>query len=128
MVGTLVIRTSKELSEEDQTLIETNIINVLIGGEVEEPIETKPSKDEEKTESKEETKKPSGKIKMPKNTEDYIGSEWTVDTLTQHFKDLGFTNIRTVPCDPDDDRFDNNIFESGSKKNPQKPAVNIFAP
>ena len=111
VVGTLVIRTSIELSEEDQALLATNIINVLIGGEVEEPIESKPSKDEEKTESKEETKKPSGKIKMPKNTEDYIGSEWTIDTLTQHFKDLGFTNIRTVPCDPDDDRFDNNIFE-----------------
>ena len=48
---------------------------------------------------------------MPKNTEDYIGSEWTIDTLTQHFKDLGFTNIVAESCEPDDDEFDNNIFE-----------------
>ena len=67
--------------------------------------------EDEPSETTEVTGTPSGKIKMPKNTSDYIGSEWTVDTLIRHFEDLGFTNIRTVACDPDDDRFKLNIFE-----------------
>ncbi len=108
VIGTLVIRTSKELSEEDHILLEANIIKALIGEETEKPLESNPSK----TESKEETKKNSSKIKMPKNSKDYVGSDWTIDSLIQHFKDLGFTNIMTVPCAPSDDKFDNNIFET----------------
>ena len=75
---------------------------------------TFPEGDKKETESSETTTvtgMPSGKIKMPKNTSDYIASEWTVDTLIRHFEDLGFTKIRTVACDPDDDRFNLNIFE-----------------
>ena len=52
-----------------------------------------------------------GKIKMPKSTEEYIDSDWTVDSITEHFKELGFTKFRTVPCDPDDDKYEKNIFE-----------------
>jgi hypothetical protein len=54
---------------------------------------------------------PNGEIKMPNSTSDYIGSEWTIETLTEHLKGLGFTNIHAVPCDPDDDNFRINIRE-----------------
>ncbi|MBE7021272.1 MAG: hypothetical protein E7411_07585 [Ruminococcaceae bacterium] len=52
-----------------------------------------------------------GKIKMPNSTEYYIGSEWTIESLTGHLKELGFTNIRSVPCEPDDDNYEINIRE-----------------
>ena len=48
------------------------------------------------TAEKEVTENPSDKIVMPNGTSDYIGSEWTIETLTEHFKELGFENIRTV--------------------------------
>lgn len=51
------------------------------------------------------------KIKMPNSTEYYIGSEWTLDTLTEHLNELGFTNIRPIPCKPDDNNYKNNILE-----------------
>lgn len=54
---------------------------------------------------------PSNKIVMPNSTSDYIGSEWTIETITEHFKELGFENIRTVPCEPDDDNYEINIRE-----------------
>lgn len=53
----------------------------------------------------------SGKIVMPNSTADYIGSEWTIETITEHFKELGFNNIRAVPCEPNDDNYENNIQE-----------------
>lgn len=54
----------------------------------------------------------SGKvIEMPNGSEYYIGSEWNVDTLTDHFEELGFKNIKTVACEPDEDKFEKNIFE-----------------
>lgn len=52
-----------------------------------------------------------GKIEMPKSAEDYCGSEYTIDELTEYFEDLGFTNIRTVACEPDEDKYRKNIFE-----------------
>lgn len=63
------------------------------------------------TAEKEVTENPSDKIVMPNGTSDYIGSEWTIETLTEHFKELGFENIRTVPCKPDDDNYEINIRE-----------------
>lgn len=53
----------------------------------------------------------SGKIKMPKNSEEYCNEEWTIEELTNHFKELGFKNINTVPCEPDNDNYEKNIFE-----------------
>lgn len=51
------------------------------------------------------------KIVMPKNASDYIGSEWTIDDLTEHFTELGFNNIRSVPCEPNDDDYNINIYQ-----------------
>ena len=34
---------------------------------------------------------------MPYSSEDYVGDKWDVETLTKHFKDLGFKNIETGP-------------------------------
>lgn len=59
---------------------------------------------------------PSGKIVMQKNASDYIGSEWTVETLTDYFQELGFSNISTVPCEPNDDNYEFNIQELSIKK------------
>ncbi len=115
VIGTLVVRTSKDLSEDNQRQLESNIISVLIGGDVEEPISQPESEKEQETESTiketDASEKTSRRIIMPNSTSDYIGSEWTIDTIIEHFKELGFTNIKTVPCEPDDDNFDINIFE-----------------
>lgn len=54
---------------------------------------------------------PSNTIVMPNSTSDYIGSEWTIETITEHFKELGFENICTVPCEPDDNNYEINIRE-----------------
>ena len=51
------------------------------------------------------------RITMPYSTSDYIGSDWTIETITKHFEELGFTNIRAVPCEPDDDNYEINIRE-----------------
>ena len=48
---------------------------------------------------------------MPNSTDYYIGDDWTIETITEHFRDLGFTNIRAVPCEPDDDNYEINIRE-----------------
>ena len=75
------------------------------------------SETEEGTESQEEnigsqeTENVVGKIVMPHSTSYYIGSEWTIETITEHFEKLGFTNIRAIPCDPSDDNYKVNIRE-----------------
>lgn len=51
------------------------------------------------------------RITIPYSTSDYIGSDWTIETITKHFEELGFTNIRAVPCEPDDDNYEINIRE-----------------
>lgn len=55
--------------------------------------------------------KEEGKIEMPYDSEKYCGSKWTIESLTEHLKDLGFTNFKTEPCEPSDDDYDQNIFE-----------------
>lgn len=64
-----------------------------------------------KTTESEAAETPSNKIVMPNSTSDYIGSEWTIETIIEHFKKLGFENIRTVPCEPNDDNYEINIRE-----------------
>ena len=61
--------------------------------------------------SEENSDSSTAKIVMPQSANDYIGSEWTIDALIDHFRDLGFTNIKTVPCNPDDSKYKMNIFE-----------------
>ena len=88
-----------------------------MSGEIDENIalispdpESDSDSDFEKSEE-EKPQKSSRKIVMPKSTSDYIGSEWTIETITEHFNELGFTNINPVPCEPNDDKYDSNIFE-----------------
>lgn len=50
-------------------------------------------------------------IVMPYGSDDYCSEEWTLESLVAHLTDHGFTNITTVACDPDDDRYKLNIFE-----------------
>jgi len=52
-----------------------------------------------------------GKIVMPYSSADYCGEDWTLEELTEHLKELGFTNIVATPCDPDDDNYKINIRE-----------------
>lgn len=117
VIGTLVVRTSKELLKEKQAQLESDIIDVLTGGEVGDAIPSTLDETDEKIKSElapnkdKESEETSGKIVMPYSTEDYIGSEWTIETITEHFEELGFTNIRAVPYDPDDDNYKINIRE-----------------
>lgn len=62
------------------------------------------------TKKKKKEKKKKNKITMPYSSEDYVGDKWDVETLTKHFKDLGFKNIETSGFEPDEDDFRNNIF------------------
>lgn len=60
---------------------------------------------------------PSEKIEMIKDSSDYVGAEWTIEELTSHLTDLGFTNIRSVSCKPDADNYQDNIFEVSIERN-----------
>ena len=52
-----------------------------------------------------------GKIVMPYSSADYCGEAWTLEELTEHLTELGFTSLKTIACDPDDDKYKSNIFE-----------------
>lgn len=52
----------------------------------------------------------SGKIEMPNSSVSYEGDQWTLESLTEHFKELGFTSFENIPCDPDEDNYRSNIF------------------
>lgn len=66
--------------------------------------------------SQEEEVTTSEEIAMPQGSSDYLGSEWTAETLTEHFQELGFNNIHTVPCEPDDDDHKTSIMELSIEK------------
>ena len=51
------------------------------------------------------------KIIMPLGSADYCGEDWTLDKLVTHFTELGFTNIVSTPCAPNDENYKSNIFE-----------------
>lgn len=55
--------------------------------------------------------KDTNKIKMPESSETYENGDWTFESLTNHFKELGFTTIEGIPCDPNSDKFEKNIFQ-----------------
>lgn len=84
--------------------------------DVVESTDTSSEKEETTVTEKTENNQISGKIVMQNSAVDYIGSEWTIETITDHFKSLGFTNIRAVPCEPDDNNYRKNIFELVIKK------------
>ncbi|MBR5296803.1 MAG: hypothetical protein IKU29_02910 [Parabacteroides sp.] len=79
-----------------------------------------------------ETEFASENIVIPYSTSDYIGSEWTIETITAHFKELGFTNICAEPRKPDDDDYKMNIFRmsisTGKKDVKEWNAGDSFAP
>lgn len=115
IAGSLVIRTSHKLSDNEQVLLEANIIETLLGGKIDESIpvtqpEITDSSDAIEQDNTEEDIKSSEKIVMPKSAEDYIGSEWTIETITEHFTELGFTNIRAHPLNPSEESYDKNII------------------
>lgn len=72
--------------------------------------------EDNKIEKENNNENDNGKIKMLESSESYEKGDWTLETLTEHFKTLGFTNIKSVPCDPDDDKFERNIFQLVIKK------------
>lgn len=117
VIGTLVIRTSQKLSESDQVLLESNIINMLTGSTDDVTPLTDIVQKEDEVISNSETNADDApdhstkKIIMSQGAADYIGADWTIDSLIEHFKKMGFTNIRTIPCEPDDDNYEKNIFE-----------------
>ena len=51
------------------------------------------------------------KIKMSKSSDSYLKENWTYESLKEHFKKLGFTNIKGIAVEPEDDDFEKNIFE-----------------
>lgn len=117
VVGTLVIRTSSELSENDQAQLEANIIDVLMGNSDSVTPLTGLLQNEEKAESNsakstsDEQDRQEKIITMPQGAADYIGSDWTIESLIEHFEKIGFTNIDAIPCEPNDDNYESNIFE-----------------
>lgn len=58
-----------------------------------------------------EIPKKNEKIEMIHNSEFYIGDDWTIESLAEHFKELGFTTIEEIASSPDDDNYQKNIFE-----------------
>lgn len=117
VVGTLVVRTSSEFSESDQTQLEANIINVLTGNsDCVTPL-TGLLQNEETTESNSAQDTPDkqdhteDKITMPQGSAEYIGADWTIESLIEHFEKMGFTNIDAIPCETNDDNYESNIFE-----------------
>ncbi len=111
VVGTLVVRISKELSADEQSKLESNIIDVLLGKEIVESI----SKQTSDNDVDSDLSNTPSKIKMPQNASDYIGLEWNVETITEHFKSLGFTNIYVESRTSHDYEFDTNILELNIK-------------
>lgn len=117
VVGTLVIRTSQKLTENDQVQLETNIINVFTGKpDNVQPFTNISEKEEEAIPSSEvnadaASEYSTEEITMSQGASEYLGANWTIDSLTEHFEEMGFTNIRTIPCEPNDDNYESNIFE-----------------
>lgn len=117
VVGTLVIRTSQKLSENDQKQLENNIINVLTGNaDSTKPLNDISQKEGDAAPSTEAntddtSDHSTGEITMTQGASEYLGANWTIDSITEHFKKKGFTNIHTIPCEPNDDNYESNIFE-----------------
>lgn len=57
-----------------------------------------------------EQEKPKGKIVMPHSSDYYENSDWTTEKLTEHFKELGFTEVEYFAHKPDEDNYKKNIF------------------
>jgi len=56
------------------------------------------------------TSNDSAKIIIPNDYDFYIGNNYDINTLVDHFSELGFVNIETIPQDPDNETYDKNIF------------------
>ena len=88
-------------------------------------IEEQKRKEEEKKKKAEEREQKEKKrkeeaeadlIEMPHSNNFYIGSEWDLESLTNHFKELGFVNIEQNPEKPRDDNYNKYIFEVWADK------------
>lgn len=50
-------------------------------------------------------------IKMPYGTKEYIYGDWTKESLEEHFKELGFEDVKASAWPPSDGTYRVNIFE-----------------
>lgn len=48
---------------------------------------------------------------MPYSSVDYCTMDWTLESLEDHFRELGFDDFEENPVEPDDDSYNKNIFE-----------------
>ena len=54
----------------------------------------------------------SSSIVMPSSSEEYCGTrEWSLESLENHFRELGFSNFDEHPVEPDEDDYRSNIYE-----------------
>lgn len=96
VIGTLVVRTSQELTEDQKSQLEKNIIAVLIGGEVEEPASTASS--EKST------------ITVTMSESEFLGMNYTkAETL---LRDMGFTIFEYKVLETDDQSKQDNTIEA----------------
>ncbi len=49
-------------------------------------------------------------IEIPNNGEYYQHGEWTLESITEHFKELGFTSFEEIPYEPNEKNFRQNVF------------------
>lgn len=48
---------------------------------------------------------------MPYSSEEYCTMDWTLESIEDHFRELGFDSFEENPVEPEDDDYDRNIYE-----------------
>lgn len=48
---------------------------------------------------------------MPYSSEEYCTMDWTLESIEEHFRELGFDSFEENPVEPGDDDYDRNIYE-----------------
>lgn len=48
---------------------------------------------------------------MPYGSEEYCSMDWTLESIEEHFRSLGFNSFEENPVKPEDDDYDRNIYE-----------------
>lgn len=96
VIGTLVIRTSQKLTDNDQAALEANIIAILTGGDVTTPIPTEPVETTVPTEALTEAPTESVTITLTMAEDDFEGMNY--QEAEKVFREMGFVNFeyRTV--------------------------------
>lgn len=128
VIGTLVVHTSQNLSEDVQAQLESNIINTLAGERIDEAIPTNPPEITEIT--TEETNKAPNEIEMNFDDTYFENRNWELNETINYFEELGFTNIETtaipdffsdsivIDVEIDTGLFDSDGFKAGDEFDP----------